>query len=42
MEGYYRPHTLPNGAANGVVDTSTATVYFDGARIGKTAAAVAP
>jgi hypothetical protein len=38
MEGYYRSDKLPDGTP----DTSTETVYFDGARIGKTAAAVAP
>jgi polysaccharide lyase-like protein len=36
MEGYYRPANLPNGA----VDTSTESVYFDGARIGTSAASV--
>ena len=32
MEGYYRPSILPNGA----VDTSTASVDFDGSRFGRT------
>jgi Polysaccharide lyase len=41
MEGYYRPNTLPNNAAGGPVDTSTATVYFDGAQMGPTPGSVA-
>jgi hypothetical protein len=36
MEGYYRPATLPNGAR----DTSSATVYFDGAQLGLSRASV--
>jgi hypothetical protein len=32
MEGYYRPLTLPNGQP----DTSTESVYFDGAQLGTT------
>jgi hypothetical protein len=42
MEGYYRPAKLPDGAKNGTIDTSTASVLFDGARMGNSAAAVAP
>jgi hypothetical protein len=36
MEGYYRPAVLPNGGT----DTSSATVYFDGALFGDSAGAV--
>ena len=42
MEGYYRPDRLPDNADDGRVDTSSATVYFDGAQIGATASAVTP
>jgi hypothetical protein len=36
IEGYYRPSTLPGGA----LDTSSETVYFDGAQMGPSAASV--
>jgi Polysaccharide lyase len=36
MEGYYRPAVLPDGRP----DTTTASVYFDDAQIGPTAASV--
>ena len=36
MEGYYRPAQLPDGST----DTSSASVFFDGAQIGKTADSV--
>jgi hypothetical protein len=36
MEGYYRPAKLPDGS----VDTSSASVYFDGAQMGPTPASI--